>query len=276
MRSLNNISLGQFIPGDSLIHRLDPRCKIVCTFMLLAGLFMASEPLDFVLWCALPCLFSRLSGTSMTTILKTGRPVVFLVAVTVFINLLWTPGHEILRIGPLRVTWEGITVAVGMGLRLFFLVIFAAMLMMTTSPMDFSAGLERLMSPIGRLGLPTSEMAMMMTIALRFIPTLFEETDRILKAQISRGADFDSGGLIRRARSFVPVLVPLFVLVFLRAENLATAMESRCYSPGAPRTRLHPLRWAARDSVAVICLFSFIAAVVALDRLVLGGVRPFR
>jgi energy-coupling factor transport system permease protein len=244
--------------------------------MLLTGLFMASEPLDFALWVLLLVMFSRLSSTGMRTILRSGKPVAVLVVITVLLNLLWTPGHELARLGPLSVTQEGVKIAVSMGLRLFFLVIFAAMLMMTTSPMEFSDGLERLLSPLGRVGFPYTEMAMMMTIALRFIPTLFEETDRILKAQISRGADFESGGLIKRARSFIPVLVPLFVLVFQRAENLAIAMESRCYVPGAQRTRLHPLKWTARDSAAMLSLAFFIVVVTALDRNIIRYVTFFR
>ncbi|MDR3354380.1 MAG: energy-coupling factor transporter transmembrane protein EcfT, partial [Synergistaceae bacterium] len=218
MRFLNKISLGQFIPGNSFMHRLDPRCKIIGIFLLLTGLFMASELLDFTLWFLLLCALSRFSKIPILTILGAGKPVVFLVVITVAVNLFWTPGRELASIGPLRITREGVVLAISMGLRLFFLVIFASILMMTTSPMEFSDGLERLLSPLAFFGLPTNEMAMMMTIALRFIPTLFEETDRILKAQISRGADFESGGILKRARSFLPVLIPLFVLVFQRAE----------------------------------------------------------
>lgn len=270
MKFAGTLSLGQFIPGDSFIHSLDPRCKIVCTFLLLAGLFMASGIYDFILWAVVLCILSMFSRISMKTILSAGRPVVFLVAITVLLNLFWTPGEELLRLGPLRITYEGIILAFSMGMRLFFLVIFASILMMTTSPMAFSDGLERLMSPLSRFGFPVSEMAMMMTIALRFIPTLFEETDRILKAQISRGADFESGGLLKRAKSFIPVLVPLFVLVFQRAENLAVAMESRCYVPGAKRTRLNPPSWRNSDTLAIGCLAACIAAIVLLDRLMLS------
>jgi energy-coupling factor transport system permease protein len=260
------ISIGQFIPGESPVHRLDPRGKIIATFVLLAGLFMTRNPWDFIPWAALLVALSALSGIKLGVILRSGRTIVFLVAITVFLNLFWTPGRTLLRIGPLKMTAEGLSLAFCMGLRLFFIVIFTAMMMMTTSPMSFSDGLERLFSPLSLLRFPVSEMAMMMTIALRFIPTLFEETDRILKAQISRGADFDSGGLIHRARSFIPVLVPLFVLVFQRAENLATAMESRCYVPGAQRSRLNPLVWGARDTAAVLAAVMFVAASVAFGR----------
>jgi len=268
MSLLTNMTLGQFVPGDSFIHALDPRCKIVCTFILLTGLFMASSPADFALWTALLGILSLLSKTKLRVILRSARSVWVLVAITAVLNVFWTPGNEIFRIGFFRVTQEGLMVAFSMGMRLFFLVIFAGMLMMTTSPMAFSDGLERLLSPLARLRFPASEMAMMMTIALRFIPTLFEETDRILKAQLSRGADFETGSVIKRARSFIPVLIPLFVLVFQRAENLATAMESRCYVAGRKRSRLNPLVWGARDSGAVLMLLAYIALVFFFDRVV--------
>ncbi|MDR1020059.1 MAG: energy-coupling factor transporter transmembrane protein EcfT [Synergistaceae bacterium] len=266
MQFLSGISLGQFIPGESFLHGLDPRCKIISTFILLSGLFMASKAPDFALWAIFLVCLSAMSRIPLGTILKSARPVLFLVAITVLLNIFWTPGREVFRAGFLRVTAEGLVMAFEMGMRLFFLVSFASMLMMTTSPMAFSDGLERLFSPLAKVGFPASEMAVMMTIALRFIPTLFEETDRILKAQVSRGADFDSGGLLKRARSFIPVLVPLFILVFKRAENLAIAMESRCYVPGARRTRLNPLAWGRRDTGAVSGLVAFISLVVLLDR----------
>ena len=272
MKFLNNITLGQFIPGESYIHNLDPRCKIVSSVLLLAGLFMASNSLDFIFWAFLLVLLSKLSQISMKTILMSARSIRFLIIITVILNLLWTPGHELFRLGFLRITVEGLILSFAMGMRLCFLVVFAGMLMMTTSPMSFSDGLERLLSPLARFGLPVSEMAMMMTIALRFIPTLFEETDRILKAQISRGADFESGGLIKRVKSFIPVLIPLFVLVFQRAENLAVAMESRCYVPGARRTRLNPLMWQRNDSLALLSLLLFISLVMMFSRL---GIDPF-
>jgi energy-coupling factor transport system permease protein len=237
---------------------------------------MASAPPDFILWTLLLFMLSYLSKISTSTILRSGRPIILLIVITVLLNMVWTPGRELVRIGPVTITEEGLLAAVSMGMRLFYLVIFAAMLMMTTSPMEFSDGLERLLSPLGKIGFPASEMAMMMTIALRFIPTLFEETERILKAQISRGADFESGGIIRRAKSFIPVLVPLFILVFQRAENLAVAMESRCYTPGAKRTRLHPLKWTPRDSVAMLSLILFIVMVLAIDRNLVRVLSFFR
>jgi energy-coupling factor transport system permease protein len=252
------VSIGQFIPGESLVHSLDPRSKILGLFILMAGPLMARSPSAFIPMAVLLAAVCRLSGIKIRAVLRSGRPIVFLVAFTVALNLFWTPGREIVRAGPLSITEEGVTLAAAMGLRLYFLVMFAAMMMMTTSPMAFAAGVESIMSPLARLRVPVSEIAMMMTIALRFIPTLFEETDRILKAQMSRGADFESGGMLKRARSYIPVLVPLFVLVFARAENLATAMESRCYVPGLPRTRLNPLVWGKNDTAAIICAAAFV------------------
>ena len=258
MKFGGGLSIGQFIPGESLVHSLDPRCKILCVFILMAGPFIAGGPLGFIPMFIFLGAICRLSGVKVGTMLRSGRPIVFLVVFTVVLNLFWTPGTEIARLGPLKITREGLSLAISMGLRLYFLVMYASMLMMTTSPMAFAAGTESLMSPLARLRVPVAEIAMMMTIALRFIPTLFEETERILKAQISRGADFESGGILKRTRSYIPVLVPLFVLVFARAENLATAMESRCYVPGSHRTRLNPLIWRTADSAAIAAVAAFI------------------
>ncbi|MDR1651826.1 MAG: energy-coupling factor transporter transmembrane protein EcfT [Synergistaceae bacterium] len=275
MKFAGGFSIGQFIPGESFVHSLDPRCKIAAAFVLLGGLFASSSPPDFIPWILCLAACSRASRIRFSSVLRSGRPVLFLIVFTVALNLFWTPGREIFRLGFLRVTQEGLAAALSMGLRLYLLVMFAAMLMMTTSPMSFSDGLERLMSPLRRLRFPVSEMAMMMTIALRFIPTLFEETDRILKAQISRGADFESGGILKRTRAFIPVLVPLFVLVFARAENLATAMESRCYVPGAPRTRLNPLEWSRRDTAALVCSAVFVIFSLLWNRHAAAAISSF-
>jgi len=266
MKFSGGFSIGQFIPGESFVHSLDPRCKILCVFIMMAGPFVANHPLAFIPMFIFLAAVCRFSGVKIGTVLRTGRPIVFLVAFTVVLNLFWTPGTELVRFGPVRITREGVSLAVAMGLRLFFLVMYASMLMMTTSPMAFAAGVERLMSPLAHLRVPVAEIAMMMTIALRFIPTLFEETDRILKAQISRGSDFESGGMLKRARNYIPVLVPLFVLVFARAENLATAMESRCYVPGSIRTKLNPLVWRAADTAAIFLVSAFIFLSVLWSR----------
>ncbi|GHV31627.1 energy-coupling factor transporter transmembrane protein EcfT [Synergistales bacterium] len=266
MKLFSGISLGQFIPGDSFIHNLDPRCKIICVFSIIGGLFAASRVADFIMWAALLLVICGLSRVSVRVVIRSARPVIFLMLITVLLNLFLTPGRDMARIGFLRITYEGVYLASEMGLRLFFLVVFASMLMMTTSPMSFSDGTERLLSPLAVVGFPASEMAMMMTIALRFIPTLLEETDRILKAQISRGVDFESGGLLKRARSFIPVLIPLFILVFQRAENLAVAMESRCYVPGRKRARLSALKWSRADTLTLAAVIAVITAIIVIDR----------
>jgi energy-coupling factor transport system permease protein len=266
MKLSGGVSIGQFIPGESYVHSLDPRCKIIGIFMLLALPFLAKSPFDFLTVAFALAALTKLSRIKLGAVLRSGRPVVFLVAFTVVLNLFWTPGHELARLGPLAVTREGVNLAFCIGLRLYFLVMFSALLMMTTSPMAFAGGLERLLSPLEVFKLPVSELAMMMTIALRFIPTFFEETDKILKAQISRGADFESGGPIKRARSFIPVLVPLFVLVFARAENLAVAMESRGYVPGAPRSRLNPLEWTVRETIFILSVAAFLIFTVLWNR----------
>ncbi|MDR2779938.1 MAG: energy-coupling factor transporter transmembrane protein EcfT [Synergistaceae bacterium] len=266
MKLSGGFSIGQFIPGESYIHSLDPRCKIIGAFILFAAPFIAKSPYDFIPIAFALAAITRLARIKLGTVLRSGRPVVFLVALTIVLNVFWTPGRELARLGPLSITEEGVTLAFCVGLRLYFLVMLAALLMMTTSPMAFAGGLESILSPLAALKFPVSEMAMMMTIALRFIPTFFEETDKILKAQISRGADFESGGIIKRARAFIPVLVPLFVLVFARAENLAIAMESRGYVPGVPRSRLNPLVWAARETTSILCVIVFIIFTVLWNR----------
>lgn len=265
MRSFG-ASFGRFVQADSLVHRLDPRCKILCLVAVLGGLFAGTVPSAFILWCLFLLVLCAISKLSVGAVLRSARSVRALVVITFVLDLFWTPGRELVSVGPLSVTAEGLIMAAALSLRLCLLVIFAGLLMMTTSPMAFSDGLERLFSPLRRIGLPTSEFAMMMTIALRFIPTLFEETDRIVRAQLSRGADLESGGPIRRARAFLPILVPLFVLVFRRAETLASAMESRCYVPGAARSRLHPLAWTRRDTAALLVTCAFTVAAVAAGR----------
>lgn len=260
MRFANNLNLGQYIPGDSFIHGLDPRCKIIGTFILLCGIFSVAHPSCFFVWSALLWGISRIGRLPLCQVLLSSKPIWLLVLFTAFLHLFWTPGRPLISFGFVHISWEGLLTAWAMGTRLLFLVLFASILMMTTSPISFSDGLERLLSPLARLGFPAQEMAMMTTIALRFIPTLLEETDRILKAQLSRGADFESGGIVKRVRAFVPVLIPLFVQVFQRAENLAVAMESRCYQSGIARSRLSPPVWRRGDSLVILFLCAFVAA----------------
>lgn len=266
MSSFEKISLGQFIPAKSPIHALDPRAKIVMTIMIMVAIFMTHTLSAFIIWGLALLLLAKCAKIPFRTVAASAKPVLILILFTSLLHLFFTPGRAIFSIGYVSVTQEGFFLALTMSLRLALLVMYASILTFTTSPAKISEGLEGLLSPLRRVGLPAHEIAMMITIALRFIPTLFEETGRIIKAQKSRGADFDSGGLLRRAKAYVPVLVPLFVIIFRRAENLAVAMEARGYSGGDGRTRMRPLHWAATDSEALIALVAFAAAILYGDR----------
>ncbi len=266
MKFLDNMSFGQYIPAESPIHRADPRCKILSTIILITGVFLVEAPLGFSFWGIVLLLVSRLSGIGLSLIFRTVKPVMILIVFTATINVFFNSGTVIWEMGPLSVTKEGITMGIYMSLRLLFLVLFANLLTLTTSPMALADGIETLLSPFKKIGVPAHEMAMMMTIALRFIPTLLNETDRIMKAQLARGADLDRGGLIRRLRAFIPVLIPLFVIVFQRADDLAVAMEARCYRGGGGRTRMKPFFWKMRDTLALGTVIFSVAALTVIER----------
>ena len=245
MASLDKIPLGQYIPADSFVHSLDPRVKIIVTIIAMIAIFMLHTAPAFALCGLFIFLLSRLARLPFRLVAASSRPVL---------------------IFGIEATAEGALLGLAMALRLIYLVMFASLLTFTTTPAKISDGLEGLLSPLKRLGLPAHDIAMMITIALRFIPTLFEETSRIIKAQKSRGADFESGGLMRRARAYVPVLIPLFVIVFKRAENLAVAMEARGYAGGEGRTRMRPLRWRRSDGAALAGFIFLSALLVVFDR----------
>ncbi len=253
MSFFENLSFGQYVPAESPIHRLDPRAKILALILLLTGLFMASRPQDWGLWCLVLVAVSYGSSMKLSFLVRSIRPVIFLVVFTAALNLFLAPGEALWRWGILSISREGLSMAWTMSLRLILLVLFANLLTLTTSPMSLADGLESLLSPLKRFGFPAHELAMMMTIALRFIPTLLGETDRIIKAQLARGADLDRGSLLARLKAFLPVLIPLFVMVFQRAEDLAVAMEARCYRGGEGRSRMNPFHWALQDSLALAC-----------------------
>lgn len=266
MAIMSGMTLGQYIPADSPLHALDPRCKILLAVMCMMAIFIHTSFAALAVWGVLLIAVTALSRVPARAVLRSARPVLVLVVLTSVLHIFWTPGQEIARLGILKITDAGLVMALRMALRLFFLVLYAGMLTLTTSPSELSDGLESIMKPFARIGLPAHEIAMMITIALRFIPTLFEETDRILKTQISRGADFDSGGLLKRAKAYIPVLIPLFVLLFQRADTLAAAMESRCYRGGKGRVRMYPLRWGGRDSAAVAIFVLLLAALRLIER----------
>ncbi len=261
-----NITLGQFVPGDSAVHRLDPRTKILAMIAYIVLVFLVQSMAAFAVPFLFVALALLLSGVPLSYVWSSLKPMRWLIAFMFLINLFFTQGERVLfSWWIVRVTAEGVRQAVFISLRLILLVAGTSLLTLTTSPIALTDGLERLLKPLARIRFPAHELAMMMTIALRFIPTLLEETDRIRKAQMARGADFESGGLVARARAMVPILVPLFVSAFRRADELAMAMESRCYHGGEGRTRMRELRLARRDLYAAGTVALFLAAVPVLQ-----------
>ena len=265
--SFDKIALGQYVPAESPVHALDPRLKILMTITVMAAIFATFGLTGFFLWGAALVAFTKLSKIPFRVVLASAKPVIILVVFTSLLHLFITPGTPIVRAGPLSISQEGAAAAVKMSLRLLYLVMFASLLTLTTTPAKISDGLESLLSPFKRVGLPAHEISMMITIALRFIPTLFEETGRIIKAQKSRGAEFETGSLIKRAKAYIPVLIPLFVIIFKRADSLASAMEARGYHGGAGRTRMYPLKYNGGDAAAAALFIVIVAAVLAADRM---------
>ena len=261
---LKDITLGQYMPGNTVVHRLDPRTKILLTTAYIAMIFLVSSPLWYVVPLLYIVLAARLAGLSFKQLLKTVKPLRVLLILTFVLNLFFSGGTTVwVRWGIVTITQEGVLLAVHFSMRLVFLVVGTSILTLTTSPVALSDGIEILLKPLKVVHFPAHELAMMMTIALRFIPTLIEETDKIMKAQQARGADFESGNLIARAKAMVPLLVPLFVSAFRRAGELAMAMEARCYHGGEGRTRLMVLRFTREDWQAAWVTFAALALVIA-------------
>lgn len=253
---LQNIAIGQYVPGQSFLHRADPRSKMLFIILFAFLVFMANNVTTYVILIAFTAILILLSRLSMVYILKSLRPVWILVLFTVVLHLLITKGGDVyFRWGWFSIEEQGVTQAIFISLRVSLLVLVSSLLTLTTSPIDLTEGLERLLGPFGRVGVPVHEIALMMSIALRFIPTLMEETDKIMKAQMARGANFTSGNLIRRAQNLIPIVIPLFISAFRRAEELALAMEARGYRGGVGRTRLRKLTLGWRDgSIAAASL----------------------
>ncbi len=261
---LKDITLGQYFPGDTLAHRLDPRTKLLVTVLYITALFTAKSYLAYGLLILTLIAAVRISRVGARALFKGLKPVLFIIAFTALLNLFYTPGTELCRLWIFRVTVEGVRAAITMLLRITLLIMGTFLLTYTTSPIRLTDGMESLLGPLKRIGLPVHELAMMMSIALRFIPTLIEETDKIMSAQKARGADFETGSLMQRARALVPLLVPLFVSAFRRADELATAMECRCYHGGEGRTKLHVLRYAPRDYLVLTYYLALTAGVILL------------
>jgi energy-coupling factor transport system permease protein len=259
---LKDITIGQYFPGDTIIHRLDPRVKIIIISLFIASLFFINSFIPYIFILGFILLVIKISEVPLKFILKGIRPLFFIILITFTINVFMTKGEVLTEIGPLTITKEGLYQAVFMALRLVFLITGTSLLTLTTSPIVLTDGIEKLLSPFKRIGLPAHELAMMMTIALRFIPTLLEEADKIMKAQMARGADFESGNILRRAKNLVPLLVPLFINAFRRADELATAMEARCYRGGDNRTRLNELRLKKIDIIALVIMTIFFGLII--------------
>ena len=248
---LSNITMGQYYPVDSRVHRLDPRIKLILTIVFIVIVFMAKTFLGYAVILAFVWLTARLANVPFRMLLRGLKPLRLIIILTFLLNLFFTPGETVwVEFWVIRIAKEGFLQASFYSLRLVFLVIGTSLLTLTTSPVSLSDAIELLLTPLKKIHFPAHELAMMMTIALRFIPTLLEETDKIMKAQMARGADFESGNLISRAKAMVPLLVPLFVSAFRRAGDLAMAMESRCYHGGEGRTRLRVLKITRNDWIA--------------------------
>ncbi len=261
---LNDITLGQYFPLDSSIHRLDPRTKILSTLLYIILVFFADSAIGYA-GVAIFCFgIIRASKIHFKTVLKSIRPLIFIILFTAVINIFFTADDNIIwQYKFIKISMLGINNAINMALRLVFLVMGSSLLTYTTSPILLTDGIEKLLNPFSKIGLPAHELAMMMTIALRFIPTLIEETEKIMMAQKARCADFESGNIISRAKSMVPILIPLFINSFRRADELATAMECRCYRGGNNRTRLRELKYTGIDFNAAIIMIMFSAFIVA-------------
>jgi energy-coupling factor transport system permease protein len=263
---IRDITIGQYYPGESWVHKLDPRLKIIVTLIFIISLFFIRDFVGYSIAVAAVWITIGISKVPLRFILRGLKAIFMIIIFTFALNMFMTGGTVLVKIGFLTVTYEGLYRAFFMALRLVLLIIGSSLLTLTTKPVKLTDGIERLLNPFKRIGLPAHELAMMMTIALRFIPTLLEETDKIMKAQMARGADFESGSIFKRAKNMIPILVPLFISAFRIAQELAMAMEARCYRGGEGRTKLHELKFKKRDLAAAIltCLFLALIIVVRL------------
>lgn len=266
---LKNITIGQFFPGDSIIHRMDPRTKLILVFLFVIGVFLVQSFVGYALVGAYILFVIAICRIPFKYMLRGLKPIFIIVIFTLVLNILMTPGENLLwSFRAITIYEEGVRMGAYFAVRLILLVLGSQILTLTTSPLALTDGLETLFKPLQKIGMPVHELAMMMTIALRFIPTLLGETDKIMKAQMSRGADFESGNLISRARSLVPVMVPLFISAFRRADDLALAMEARCYRGGEGRTRMKKLTFSSADLISVFGFMVFVASVALVQYLV--------
>lgn len=256
---IKDITLGQYLPGDSVIHRLDPRVKIILSTLYVVNLFIINKFIGYMYVAIFTAFVIFLAKIPFKYIMKSLKPIIWLLLFTAVFNVLLTPGEIVYaRFGPFTITDKGIYLAGFMIIRIVFLIVGTSVLTLTTSPIALTDGIELLLNPFKRIGIPAHELAMMMTIALRFIPTLIDETDKIIKAQKARGADFESGNIINRAKNLIPILVPLFINSFRRADELALAMEARCYKGGEGRTRMKQFNIEKNDYISIVVMVCFI------------------
>ena len=262
---IREITIGQYYPTDSIVHRLDPRTKLVGTMVFIITLFLSDSIWGYLLATAALAAVIRLTKVPFRFIVRGLKAIVVLLLISVSFNLFLTDGEVLIKLGFLKITREGVETAAFMAVRLIYLVIGSSLMTLTTTPNELTDGMEKGLGFLKRFHMPVHEVSMMMSIALRFIPILVEETDKIMKAQMARGADFESGNLIQKAKAMVPLLVPLFISAFRRATDLAMAMEARCYRGGEGRTKMKPLKYASRDKIAY-AVFAVYAALVFILR----------
>ena len=259
---IRDITLGQYYSAESMIHRLDPRLKIIAVLLYIVSLFVVRDFGGFIIAALFLEIVILISRVPLRYILRGMKPVMIIICFTLIVNLFTIPGEIIAHLWKFTITVEGVRTAAFMGIRLTLLIIGSSLLTFTTRPIKLTDGIEALLSPFRRLGLPAHELAMMMSIALRFIPTLLEETDKVMKAQQARGADFETGNILRRAKALVPILVPLFISAFRIAQDLAMAMEARCYGSGIKRSRMNEIRFKRCDAAAGIIFAAYLAAII--------------
>lgn len=268
---IRDITLGQYYQTDSIVHRLDPRVKIAATLIFICSLFVVEQAAGYVVAVLFLAAAIKLSHVPFRFMIRGMRAILFLLLITFFFNLFLTPGEAAFQVWKLTVTKEGIALAVKMAVRLSLLIVGSSVMTLTTTPNNLTDGLEKMLRPLQKCKVPVHEVAMMMSIALRFIPILLEETDKIMKAQMARGASFDEGNLLQKAKSMVPLLVPLFISAFRRANDLAMAMEARCYRGGDGRTKMKPLHYEKRDYAAYLILAAYFAVCIVVGRIVPWG-----
>ncbi|HKM21068.1 MAG TPA: energy-coupling factor transporter transmembrane component T [Lachnospiraceae bacterium] len=267
---LRDITLGQYYPTESTLHKMDPRVKLVGTLAFIISLFLFDNVIGYLVATVFLIVIIKLSKVPFSFMVKGLKAIVILMLITVVFNLFLTPGDELVSFWKFTITKQGLRTAVFMAIRLTYLIVGSSVMTLTTTPNNLTDGMEKLLNPLRVIKVPVHEVAMMMSIALSFIPILLEETDKIMKAQMARGADFESGNLIKKAKSLIPLLVPLFISAFRRANELAMAMEARCYRGGDGRTKMKPLLYKKADYIAYVCLVVYLAAIISVNFIQFG------